>query len=192
MTCVAASIFGLDNCPEGAVTPGVATTRVLVERSAPTGPPGISSLVPAVASPNSVLAVTGYALGLEDSNSVRVLFRRDTLERTGRVSSSGRALSRDANNEFQYMDVLVPTDLSPGPWQLVIDANGRRSDPVAVEITEQADLQLTGISPVRPHPAQGVCSQQQHLPELVIMYNSRMHTAGDGAWRQGCPHLASA
>ena len=151
-----ASIFGPDNCREDPVTTEVPPTPIAIERSAPTGPPRVSSLVPAVAAPNSVLAVTGYALGLEDSNSVRVLFRRDTLEHTGRISGSGRALSRDANNEFHYMDVLVPPNLSPGPWQLVIDANGRRSAPLAIEIAEQADLQLTGISPVRPHPAQSV------------------------------------
>ena len=96
-----APIFGPDTCPEDAVTPGVASAPAAIERPAPTGPPRISSVVPAVTIPDSVLAVTGYALGLEDSSSVRVLFRRDTLERVGRISSSGRALSRDANNEFQ-------------------------------------------------------------------------------------------
>jgi hypothetical protein len=151
-----ATIFGPENCPADPVVPEVAPPQITVERSAPTVPPRIQSVVPAVVASNSVLAVKGYALGLENHYSVRVLFVRDNLERTGRISSSGRMVDRDADSEYQYMDVFVPTDLTPGPWQLVIDANGRRSAPVAVEIIEAAEPQLIGILPARVHPAQMV------------------------------------
>ena len=44
----------------------------------------------------------------------------------------------------------------PGHWEIVINANGRRSAPVTIEIVEAAVPQLTGVSPPQAHPAQGV------------------------------------
>jgi hypothetical protein len=102
------------------------------------------------------VAISGFALGVEDSRSVRVLFRQGSLERIVKVSGSGRALRQDADNEFQYMDVVLPGNLTPGRWEIVINANGRRSAPVAIEIVETAVPQLTGVAPARAHPAQGV------------------------------------
>ena len=49
-----------------------------------------------------------------------------------------------------------PADLTPGRGEIVINSNGRRSAPVAVEIVEAAVPQLTGVSPAQAHPAQGV------------------------------------
>lgn len=149
-------IFGPDDCPEDPVAPDVAPVPALAGKRSATANPRISSVVPSVAAPNSVLAVSGYALGMEDSDSVRVLFVQGAVERVGRMGGSGRALGADPDTEYQYMDVFVPADLAPGRWDLVITAKDRRSAPLTLEISQVADVQLTGISPSRPHPAQGV------------------------------------
>lgn len=150
-------IFGPTNCPADRVaTDVVPTPATAISRPAPSGPPRVSPIVPSIAAPSSVVAVSGYALGVEDSSSVQVLFRQGNLERIVKVSGSGRALSQDADNEFQYMDVVVPGDLTPGRWEIVINANGRRSAPVAIEIVETAVPRLTGVAPAQAHPAQGV------------------------------------
>ena len=147
-------IFGPANCPADRVATDVAPrAATAISHPAPSGPPRVSTIAPTIAAPSSVVAVSGYALGLEDSRSVQVLFRQGNLERIAKVSSSGRALSRDVDNEFQYMDVVIPSDLTPGRWEIVINANGRRSAPVAVEIVEAAVPQLTGVSPAKAHPA---------------------------------------
>lgn len=150
-------IFGPNSCDD---EPAARTPRPPAapesKRPDPTVPPRVTSVVPKVASPNSAIDVSGYALGLEDSRTVRIIFRRGTQEHSAKVSGSGRALSPNANTEFQYMDLFVPADVTPGPWELVIDANGRRSAPVAIEITDAPQPELSGISPRTPHPAQGV------------------------------------
>ena len=151
-----AAMFGTDDCPADPVVPSGPPRVAAVEPAAASGLPKISSLRPAVAAPNSIMDVSGYALGLEDSSSVRVLFTQGHVSHIARISSSGRVLSRDPDGAIQYMDVVVPPELAPGQWQLVIDANGRRSEAMAVEITTVPDVELIGISPPRPHPAQGV------------------------------------
>jgi HEAT repeat protein len=177
-----ASIFGPDNCPVYPAAPEVVPPPVVVERSAPTRPPRIQSVTPAVVVPNSVLAVTGYALGLEDSDAVRVVFVREDFERTGRIQSTGREVNRDADSEYQYMDVVVPADLTAGRWEMAIDANGRRSAPVTVEITDRLDLQVTDISPERAHPAQFVLlstktpAQRGDQVQLIDARGRQWHT----------------
>ena len=150
-------IFGPDTCPADRVASDVVPPpATAISRRPPSGPPRLSTIAPTIAAPGAVVALSGYALGLEDSSAVQVLFRQGNLERVVRVGGSGRVLNRDADNEFQYMDVVVPGDLIPGRWEIVINANGRRSDPVTVEIVEAAVPQLTGVSPAPAHAAQGV------------------------------------
>ena len=184
------------------MAPDVVPPRAVAPERSATSRPRISSVAPAVAAPDSVLVVSGYALGAEDFGSLRVLFVQGTVERTARILGSGRTLSGDPDNESQRLETLVPADLTPGRWQLVINAHGRRSDPVAQEISHAADVRLTGISPARPHPAQLIIlatSTPARASDQVHLTDARGHewrlatgvsplgiipsTASSGDWR---------
>jgi hypothetical protein len=161
-------IFGPDDCPSKPVAPaGVVLTPPMPKR--PSGPavPTISSIQPVVAAPNSIVVISGYGLGLEDRTSLRVLFTQGTLEHVAAIGSSGRALSREPDGGVQYFEVVVPHTLAPGRWQLVVDANGRRSVPAALDIAEIPEVVLTGISPERPHPAQVVLLATTMTPAQI-------------------------
>lgn len=107
---------------------------------------------PRIKYPNSALALSGYALGMEDPGAVRVLFMRGGVEHVAMV---GGVISRDPN-EIQYIDIEVPEAITPGLWQLVVDVKGRRSAPVTIDIKAAGPVVLTRVSPERPHPSQGV------------------------------------
>jgi hypothetical protein len=139
------------------------------------------SLRPAVAAPNTIVAVSGYALGLEDRKSVRVFFAQGSLERIAAISGSGHALSRDPDGGIQSMTVVVPAELPPGPWELVVETHGRRSAPVAVQVIDFAEIELTGIFPSRPHPAQIVLLATK-TPAPVGM-NVQLSDARGTHWR---------
>ena len=128
----------------------------IVEASNKPGVPTMTSVRPLVAFPNSVVVLSGYALRLEDTSAVRVLFRQGDVERVARIGSTGRVISRAPNDGAQYMDIVVPEAITPGRWQIVVDIKGRRSAPVTIDITAGGPVVLTGVSPERPHPSQGV------------------------------------
>jgi hypothetical protein len=68
-------IFGPAHCPvNGVATAVVATPAITLSRPAPSSSPRLSNVVAIIAAPNSVVALSGYALGVDDSSSVQVLF----------------------------------------------------------------------------------------------------------------------
>jgi hypothetical protein len=151
------SIFGSDNCQADPVSPAVVLPAApALERSRATGPPRITSIRPSAAAPNSIVTMSGYALGFEKMDLVHLLFTRGNVERVAAVGGGGRAISRDRDRDIHYAQVVIPAALTPGRWQVVVDVNGRRSVPVAMRIIEVRDVELTGIFPQRPHPEQAV------------------------------------
>jgi len=178
-----ARLFGPDNCPAdpvAAADPVAPQTAIrTVERTPPSGPPTIASLRPAVTAPNTVVAVTGYAPGLAGRDAMRFVFAQGGVEHAGTIGSSS---VRDDGGGIQYLiDVHVPADLTPGQWQVVVDADGRRSVPVAVEITEASQTELTRITPARPHPAQLVFLTA--MPPAQIGDHVQLTDARGTEWR---------
>jgi len=159
-----APIFGPDSCAADRVEPAVVppSAPAVVRRA--TTSPRISAVVPAVAAPGSLLTVSGYALGLENRQFVRVLFRQGDRERTGQIRGSARG--DDPDNDLQHMDVVVPVDLIHGTWELVIDASGRRSAPGSVTIAAPLAPHLAGISLRTVHPAQFVLLRTATPPQI--------------------------
>jgi hypothetical protein len=152
-----ARIYGPDNCPEDPRRASDVVNAVpIVEASKESAPPVVTSVRPLIASPNAVIALSGYALGAEDSSAIRVLFMQGDVAQVARISGGGRVVSRDPNGGAQYMDMEVPEMITPGRWQIVVDVKGRRSAPVTIDISAGGPVVLTRVSPERPHPSQGV------------------------------------
>jgi hypothetical protein len=79
-----ASIFGPADCPaDRLATEVVPAPATAISRPAPSGPPRVSTISPTIVMPSSVVALSGHALGLEDSRSVQVIFRQGYLQRIG-------------------------------------------------------------------------------------------------------------
>jgi hypothetical protein len=173
------SLFGPDNCPADPVVTEAAPSPIFAAKPSPTASPRVTSVSPTVVAPNAVLEVAGYALGIEDTGSVQIMFVRGSLERPATIGGAGEALNGDPDGGFQFMEVFVPADLSPGRWELVVTANGRRSAPFAVEIAHVTDVQLTGISPQRAHPAQRILLTTKapaHIGDAVQLTDARGRT----------------
>jgi hypothetical protein len=145
-------IFGPDNCWTDPTAPAAVSATLPRSRPAPSGPPTIVAPRPGFAAPNSFLRVSGYDLGLEDRRSVRVMFVQGTVERLAEFGGAGWA---DYPGRRSYhLDVRVPADLAPGRWQLILEANGLRSEPTPVVVDSAVEFVVAGISPPRPHPSQ--------------------------------------
>ncbi|HXG90368.1 MAG TPA: HEAT repeat domain-containing protein [Vicinamibacterales bacterium] len=146
-----ATMFGPDNCP---VPPEDVVPAPVVEPVTVAGMPLIASVHPAATAPNTIVSITGFFLGLEDTRLMRVLFVREHVEIVGAIDSTGRVISDAPDGGLQYMSVVVPKALTFGTWHVVIHAHGRTSVPVALEITAVPEVKLIRVLPERPHPAQ--------------------------------------
>jgi hypothetical protein len=153
------TLYGPDDCP--VVSSIVSPLPPLDEEPrAPVGPPRITAVYPRRAAPNSLVEVTGLALGLHESRSVRVVFTQEQTVEQASILTRGSSIVRDRSGNLQYgaeyMTVVVPAALTTGRWQMVVEANGRRSAPVPVTITLPTVASIADISPRQPHPSQSV------------------------------------
>jgi len=178
-------IFGLDNCPVHPVAPQeVGPQPTAVKLPPPSRPPAVTEIDPAVTTPNAILKVSGYAFGTYPR---RVFFRRGGVERAGVVSGGfgpGFGPETDPDTYLQTLGVQVPADLTAGRWEFVIVVNGRESAPVFVDIVENADVELTGISPPRPHPSQWVFLHSR-TPTARLGDHVQLIDARGRQWRLG-------
>jgi hypothetical protein len=77
------------------------------------------------------------------------------------------SIQSGGNPRYYSIDVRVPSDLAAGRWELVIEANGVRSDPIPVEIRAVSDFVLGSMSPTRPHPSQLVRVSTRPFNQVV-------------------------
>jgi HEAT repeat protein len=178
-------IFGLDNCPVHPVAPEGVPQPTAVELPAPSRPPAVTEIDPAVTTPKAILKVSGYAFGTYDLR--RVLFRRAGVERAGVINGGfgpGFGPETDPDTYLQTIGVEVPADLTAGRWTFEIVVNGRESAPVFVDIVENADVELTGISPPRPHPSQMVFLHSR-TPTARLGDHVQLIDARGRQWRLG-------
>ena len=150
-----AVVYGPNDCPATAPTPRGTPAGAARPRQALTRSPRIESQQPAVPLPNSILTLKGYALGVDDLRTVRYRFIRDAAEYPGRLIQGGSTYNSDAFDD-QYVRVIVPSELAPGVWFIVVEAGDYRSVPWKVEIGEKLLPPLNSVSPSRVHPTQWV------------------------------------
>jgi hypothetical protein len=154
-----APIFGPDDCVDRLPPPPEPPTIVAPSPVAGAGADGtvapvVRSVQPGVAYPDSVVEVSGYALGVGDTKATRILFKQGDVEHVGQRSSSSHAATGGPREPW-WIHVVVPKEVSPGPWQIVVEVKGQRSAPVNFSVTAWEPAVLVRISPERAHPGQG-------------------------------------
>ena len=195
-----ATIYGLDSCEAlYEADREAAEAAATLERSFAAAPPftarpsgrapKITSVVPSVTSPRSWVAASGYSLGAEDALTQQVLFVRGSVTHAVKGVGGGRS-SKDGIEDLQYLSIEVPGALEPGRWHLVIEANGRRTAPLALDVVPPRPIEWQGIFPSQPHPSQPVWAhtrfppQQDDALELVDAHGVRWPFEA-GAWVRG-------
>jgi hypothetical protein len=178
----AVPIYGLDNCPADPAVPAADVDPApapVVEQKAPLGPPRVVEVVPPRIAPNTNFTVNGFDMDVEDRKSVHVSFTQGRLVHTAKEGGSGGLdlLGGDG----RYVEFVAPAELSEGKWQLVIDADGRRSAPFDVEIIRAPDVELVAIFPSTAHPAQGVDIDTKNPPPVDVY--AQLTDARGRQWR---------
>jgi hypothetical protein len=170
------TIYGSDRCVEERPTVSNLPTLEPVDSHTVTRNPIVNFVSPRRASANTVVTLSGYGLGLDDLRAVRVVFVQGAIERVAVISGGRRVMSRDPDGGAQTIDVFVPRTSTIGRWQIVVEAKGRRSAAVDVDVTAEAPPILTGVSLPRAHPAQMVSlstSAPAQLGDEVEMTDGR-------------------
>jgi len=147
-------LYGPDECPSESAAPAPASAppvRALVPPSRKPRAPKVTSLRPTVAARNSMVALSGYWLGIEETNS-RVALTRGSVRHEARILAAGGSVVDD--HVLHFVEVAIPSEVTPGRWEIAVETSAGRSTPVILEITEPTEAVITGISPAKAHPAQ--------------------------------------
>ena len=117
-------------------------------------PPLIVRIVPAAAAPGTNIKVEGYRLGANLEKGGRVLFGQGANEYEVAYAGGGYEIA-NLKQGLQDFGAVVPDALQPGPCQLIVEVNGRRSVPFNFQINVPATAPvLTQIRPKTPRPTE--------------------------------------
>src|SRR6185295_18691822 len=97
--------------------------------------PLVQSWDPKTASVDSVIYLSGYHLYANHSESAKAFFIQNGVEFPAR-SGGGWWTTNNAQNLPQTLRLIVPEELAPGPAQVVVEFEGRRSKPETITIAE--------------------------------------------------------
>jgi hypothetical protein len=100
---------------------------------------------------NSIIELRGLRLYPAEFNKSKAFFIQNGVEIPARTSG-GSSVTNDENNGAQTLDVIVPEEAVPGTGQIVVQANGLRSVPVTVTITEWKLPIIKRVTPTRGAP----------------------------------------
>jgi hypothetical protein len=119
--------------------------------------PIIERCTPTSVSANSVLECEGFRLGAESigSEKVKAIFTRAEARIAGRTGGSS-SITNNSQKGRQSLDVIVPEEIGPGRWQLVIEVDNLTSNPVTIEIGEWTPPRLITVNPSKVIPGQMV------------------------------------
>jgi hypothetical protein len=122
------------------------------ENPRPPDSPNIIRITPAAAAPQTGIKLEGYRLGANLEKGVRVLFVQGTAEYgvATRVGSyEGSYETANLKQGLQELGVRVPEELQPGPSQVIVEVEGRRSAPFTIQINVPATAPV--LTDLRPH-----------------------------------------
>ena len=127
--------------------------------------PVLEGCTPTKAAVNTVLQCDGLRLGAEvtDPTRVRATFVRGAIRIAGRASGS-RYIPNDLQSGPQTLSVVVPEQITPGRWQLVIEVGEWSSEPVMIEVADWTPPNLSSLMPERVSRG-----------EFVFVYGGSLH-----------------
>ncbi|HMF57763.1 MAG TPA: hypothetical protein VK619_15580 [Pyrinomonadaceae bacterium] len=138
-------------------------TAFLFPAGAQNSGPLLERCAPRRGAVNSVLELEGYRLSAEDTSKVKAYFIRGSVKLTARIGGS-HYVTNDLRGGEQSLEVIVPEDVAPGQWQVLVEVYGQRSAPVAVEIAEWEPPLLDHLTPERVGPG-----------ELIWVFGTNFH-----------------
>src|SRR5205807_5215676 len=94
---------------------------------------------------------------------VRATFVRGAIRIAGRASGS-RYIPNDLQSGPQTLSVVVPEQITPGRWQLVIEVGEWSSEPVMIEVADWTPPNLSSLMPERVSRG-----------EFVFVYGGNLH-----------------
>jgi hypothetical protein len=131
--------------------------------------PVIQAVEPMSVCQGCVMQVVGSRLADNDMHGTHLLLLRDRQTITAAVSSFSRSLDGQAAGEPETVTFGVPPNAMTGPWQLIVERNGRRSAPVTIHILDWVPPTLDALSPVDVAPGQSVTLTGGNFPaELFV------------------------
>jgi len=113
--------------------------------------PVVEELNPKTASINSIIKLKGYRLYPEAGSKTNAFFIQNGIELPAQTGG-GSSVTNNERNGAQSLAVFVPDEIVPGLAQIVVEANGHRSIPVTVTITEWQLPIIKRINPTRGAP----------------------------------------
>src|SRR6267142_244966 len=117
-------------------------------------PPLIVRIVPMAAAPGTNIKVEGYRLGANLEKGGRVLFGQGANEYEVAYTGGGYETA-NLKQGVQDFGTVVPDALQPGPCELIVEVNGRRSLPFNFQINIPATAPvITQIRPMTPRPSE--------------------------------------
>ena len=131
--------------------------------------PVVEAWDPKTGSIDTVIYLSGYGLYSSDSNKTKTLFIQNGVE--FRAYAAGGWWTDDNHNLPQTLGVIVPEKAVFGEAQIVVEHNGRRSDPVTITITKWKLPVIHRLDPTRGAPGTLVRIESEGLhitDELVI------------------------
>ena len=108
--------------------------------------PMVKSWEPKSASVDSLIYLSGYRLNPGEYDKTKAFFIQNGAELPARTGG-GWSNINDVHDGPQTLLVIVPDGLVPGPAQIVVEFEGRRSGPAAITITEWKLPVIESLSP---------------------------------------------
>lgn len=97
--------------------------------------PVVESWAPKTASVDSVIYLSGYRLYPENWTKAKAFFIQKGVEFPARSNGGWRTTNNERNLPHTLM-LIVPEELVPGPAQIVVESEGRRTKPETITISE--------------------------------------------------------
>ena len=128
-----------------------ATTESLKKINSANAGPVVEAWEPKSGSINSLIELRGLRLYPAELDKSKAFFIQNGVEIPARTGG-GSSITNDAHNGAQTLDVIVPEEAVLGPGQIVVEANGQRSIPVTVMITEWKAPVIKRVTPTSGPP----------------------------------------
>ena len=113
--------------------------------------PVVESWSPKTGSIDSLIYLSGYRLYPGGGNKTKAFFIQNGVELPV-PSAGGSSITNNLLNGPQSVWVIVPEGVVPGPAQIVVEFDGRRSTPATITITEWKLPIIKSVIPTRGPP----------------------------------------
>ena len=114
--------------------------------------PVVEAWGPKTASVDTLIYLSGYRLYLSgDTNKTKAFFIQNGVEFPA-GAGGGSWITNNQHNLPQTLNVIVPEGVSQGQAQIVVEYNGRRSNPATITITEWKLPVIQRLDPTRGAP----------------------------------------